>query len=498
MTTGLSVSRLVSVDVNLAPAASQAPSLNTFLVLGTSTVIDVVQRMRSYDSLAAVAADFGTNAEEYFAAQAWFAQQPQPLSILIGRWAKLASAGQLIGGNIPAAHQLMAFWNGINNGSFTVHVDAGGAKNISALDFSAAANLNAVATIINAALVTAAAGVAVAWDANTQNFIWTSATTGAASAVSFLTPEGTGTDISNDLGGTAATGAYVANGIVAETAIAAVMIFDNQFSSQWYGLEIPAAVDADHLAVAAYIEAASNNHFYGVTSSEAGILSSAIDDDIASELQTAKYDRTAIQFSGSSNYAIASFLARILTTNWSGVNTAITLNLKAEPGITPEDLTDAQADTLLAKNCNVYAEYNNGDANIQPGICPSGLFVDAVIGVDWQAGQIRSNLYNVLKQSPTKVPQTDAGMHQLATAITAACEQGVTNGLIGPGLAWNFQGVGQVSQGDILPKGYYVYAPPISSQSQEDRAARKSVSFVVLICLAGGVHNAVVGVTVSQ
>src|SRR5689334_16771564 len=100
MSTGLSVSRLINVQKNLSPALAQAPAINTLLVLGTSAVIDTVSRMRAYNSIAAVAIDFGTNAEEYLAALVWFEQQPQPTSILIGRWAKNAAAGQLIGGTV--------------------------------------------------------------------------------------------------------------------------------------------------------------------------------------------------------------------------------------------------------------------------------------------------------------------------------------------------------------------------------------------------------------
>jgi hypothetical protein len=495
---GLPVARLVKVSVNLAPNASRAPSLNSLLLLGTSTVIDVVQRMRSYADLSDVAADFGNNCEEYFAAQAWFGQSPQPNGLLIGRWAKTAAAGQLVGGVLSGAHQLASFWQGIADGSFTVHADGGGAKNLAGLDFTLAANLNAVATIINTAMAALPVGLSIAWRASTGQFVMTSATTGAASSVSFLTPEGAGTDISASLGLTAAVGAYQANGIVAETAVAAVALFDNQFSTQWYGLVMPAAVDADHEAVAAYVEGAAVKHFYGVSSQEAAILSSASTTDIAAMLQAAGYNRSATQYSSTSAYAISSFLARILTTDWTAQNSAITLMYKAEPGIVAEDLTTSQADVVQLKNCNVYATYNNGDAIIQNGVCASGLFVDAVVGVDWLQAQIQTNVYNVLKQTPTKVPQTDGGMHQLATAIAAACDQGVTNGLIGKGLTWNFAGVGQVAQGDILPKGYYIYTPPIASQAPNDRSARKSVTFQVIVTLAGAVHNAIISVTVSQ
>ena len=56
-TNSLPVSRLVNVGLVVTPQAVQAPSLNTGLVLGTSTIIDTVQRMRIYNSLTAVGTD---------------------------------------------------------------------------------------------------------------------------------------------------------------------------------------------------------------------------------------------------------------------------------------------------------------------------------------------------------------------------------------------------------------------------------------------------------
>lgn len=49
-TSQLSISRLISGTVNLSPAAAQAQSLNSLLVLGSSNVIDVSSRMREYTS----------------------------------------------------------------------------------------------------------------------------------------------------------------------------------------------------------------------------------------------------------------------------------------------------------------------------------------------------------------------------------------------------------------------------------------------------------------
>lgn len=492
----LPVSRLVNVDVNLTPALAQAPNFNTCLILGTSNVIDVTTRMKEYGSLNEVATDFGTDSEEYVAAKAWFGQTPRPLTLEIGRWANVASSGQLFGGPLSLAEQNIATWAAINNGGFDIIIDGVGPTEIGNLDFTAAGNLNAVAAVIESGFPGGTTNVV--WDAANSRFVFTNVSTGVTSTLSFATAPNTGTDISGMLKMLASSnGAYVADGVDAQTALDTVVIFDNKFSSQWYGLNIPSATDDDHMAVGAYIESDEIKHIYGVNSSDVAILSAASTTDIAYRLKAAGYNRTMCQYTSQENSGVVSALARILTTNWNGTNTAISLMYKSEPGIVPENLTVDQAAVLDSKNCNVFTTYNNGTSIIQTGICSSGQFADTVIGCDWLGSFIQNNLFNVLFGASTKIPQTDSGNHILATSIESSCDQAVQNGLLAPGI-WNSAGFGTLTPGQYLPKGYYVYQPPISTQSPADRAARKSVPFQVAVKLAGAINTVDVLVNVNS
>lgn len=489
----LSVSDLINVTINLAPPAASFPNFNSCLILGTSTVIDVTERIRRYTSLTQVSADFGISAQEYFAAVEWFAQRPAPTSLYIGRWANVASHGQLIGGGLAAANLLPATWAAISNGSVKFTIDAGGEQSLTAIDFTGQTTLNGVATVLDTAL----AGATVAYDSINHRFIITSATTGATSTVSFATAGAGGTDISIMLAmRSTSSGCYQAAGIAAESALACVVLFDNRFGSLWYGLVIPSGVDNDSVAVAGFIEASRTLHFFGVNSQEAGVLSAVDTTNIAYLLKQLGYNKSTVQYSSTSLYAIVSLLARILTTNWQGNNTTITLMYKQEPGIIAETLTETQAAAVDGFNCNVFVGYNNNTAIIQNGKCASGQFIDTVIGVDWLSAEIQTNLFNLMFTSSTKIPQTDGGNHQLATQIAAGCAQGVTNGLLAPG-TWNAGGFGQLKQGDFLDKGYYIYQPPISSQPQADREARKSVPFQVAVKLGGAVHTVDVQINVN-
>lgn len=490
-TNNLPISRLIHVDVVLTPQAAQAQDLSTLLIIGASTVIDVVSRIRTYLTLDAVTADFGTSAPEYFAALLWFEQNPQPRQLKIGRWASTPSAGQLFGGSLSAASKNINTWRAINNGAFIVSVN-GVPQPVNGIDTSAVNNLNGVATAINNVLV----GATCVYNAVYGRFEFTSVAVGAGSAVSFLST-GAATDISGLLFGQNSQGGYVADGIDAQSAVTTVALFDQLFGQTWYGVTVLGCTDDDHLADAAYIEGSNNKHIYGVSTMEAGCISPVDQTNIAYLLTQLKYKRSFVQYSSQNMYAVCSALGRALTVDYNGNNTVIDLMYKQEPGIVAENLTETQLEAAEGNNANVFVAFNNGTAIIDLGNVCSGDPLDIITGTDWLAVEIMNEVFNLLYTSPTKIPQTDAGEHLIVTTIEAVCSQGVTNGLLAPGV-WKSGGFGILKQNDFLPKGFYVYAPSVATQTQADREARKSVPIQVAVKLAGAVRTVDITINVNR
>ncbi|MDN7812086.1 DUF3383 domain-containing protein [Burkholderia gladioli] len=603
MSNGLPVARRINIALSMSALAAQGANLNTALFLGASPVIDTNERMRTYATLAAVAEDYSDDDPEYQAALLYLAQTPQPQSVCIGRWAKTATSGSLRGGVLSVAQQALALWQAITNGAFNITID-GTARNLTGLNFSAASNLNGVASIVQAALasyatvawtgsqfqvtskssgVGAAAsgtvtltanpaandtlaingtavtfvaanpvgsqvligGTAAATAANLQAFLAAStdanlsqcsySTTGAvttvtaialgnagnaitlaksstaitlsgatlaggvaASTVSYATAPGAGTDISTMLGLTSSVASAPVAGIAAETPATAVNLFRDRFTNQFLGLMFADTTvsDADHLAVAQIIEA-DQSHIYGITTQNSQALDSTVTTDLSSQLKQLQLKYSVIQYSSNSPFAIASFLGRLLTVNFDGNNTVIAMDYKQEPNVAAEQLTTTQANTLQAKNCNVFVAYNNGTAIVQYGATPSGIFVDSVYNSIAFKNELQTDLYNAQYQSPTKIPQTDGGNAQLAAVMSSTCDRFVDNGYLAPGV-WNSAGFGAIVQGQTLSKGYYIYAPPIASQSQADREARKSVPFQLALKEAGAIGDVDVAVTVNR
>jgi hypothetical protein len=490
---GLSVNDVVNVFIAQTPLAAQQRNFGSLLILGDSGVIDVSTRYRLYTSLSAVAADFGSNAE-YQAASIAFGQNPQLAQLYIGSWARTATSGLLVGATLSATQQTLTNFNTINNASFTISLN-GSPTNFSGINLTSATNLNGVASLITTAL---SSNGTVTWVPSISAFQFASTTTGTSASVGFATTYGSGTDISSIMGWRSTQGGYTVAGIAAESPLSCVTTLAN-LTNNWYGVMFAASVmpaDSDYAAVAGLIQGLSVSRIFGVTTQEPAALNSAINTDVASQLQALGYSRTFVQYCSSSAYACAGIFGDAFTVNFNGTNTLYTLKFKTETGVVAETLTESQASALNGKNCNVYVNYNNQVAILQQGTMANGTFFDIIHGTDWLQNDIQTTVFNVLYTAGTKIPQTDAGVNQLVVAITANLEQSVTNGLVAPGV-WTGPPVGSIVTGQTLSKGFYIFAPSVASQTQAARAARQSPVLTACIKLAGAIHFVSVVVNVN-
>lgn len=482
MTQGLNVGRLVSVTVNLAPLAAARRGFGTLLIAGDSNVIDGSERLRTYTDIEAIAEEFGTSAPEYEAAALYFGQSPRPQQCMIGRWIRTATSALIKGGILTTAQQAMSNWTVVTAGSFKITID-GTEETLTGLDFSGETNLNGVASVINADL----SGGTIAWDGS--RFTVTSATTGATSEIGYASAAGSGTDISAQLKLTSATALAPVPGYDAETPVEAVAVFANQ-SGMWYGLSFAASTmptDDQLVDVGEFIEAASITRIFGVTETDTRVLDATYTTDLASRFEALGYKRTCVQYSPN-EFAVCSLMGRAFSVNFSANRSTITLMYKQEPGVVAENLTETQAQTLKAKRCNVFVNYSNDTAIIQYGVMSGQAYFDEIHGLDWFADALQTAEYNLLYQSKTKIPQTDAGQNQLVSVAAGVCQEAINNGLIGPG-QWNADGFGQLSRGDYLDEGFYIYTPPMASQDQSIREQRIAPPIQIALKLAGAIQE---------
>ena len=621
---GLSVSDVVNVSINMSPLAVPLRNFGSLCIAGTSTAIDVNERIRQYSTLDQVAEDFGSTAPEFIAADLFFSQSPRPAVIYIGRFAQTGSNAVLHGGIMTVSqqatllnqlklvtngtmqitidsvvHQLQATsahltggtylpiaqdalvttLQGITTGQFGITINGtarqvgpidfskitgsdtptllGSAGNListalgangtaswntslgafvirsnttgtastityatagssgvdvsatlqltaatgalapangtTGMDFTSVTNLNGAATVINNALT----GGTCWWDGT--RFHIQSLSSGATSSISYASSSGLGQDVSTPMKLTQASGASApVNGIAAETALQCAIAL--RAHPQWYGLQFALTTDitvTDYANVAQFIEGCDPVSIFGYTSQDTAVLDPTVNVDIFSQMKALGFTRTFGQFSSNNKYASASMYGRAFTVDFEASDTVITLKFKQEPGVAGEVLTENQAASLNLKRANVFVYYSNDVAIIQQGVMASGMFFDERHNSDWLANRIQTDLFNVLYTAPSKIPQTNQGVHILVATVENSIQQGVVNGMIAPG-QWNAPGFGQIKYGQMLPKGFYVWAPLVESQPQSIREQRIAPTIQAGIKLAGAVHFANVIVNVNR
>lgn len=481
--TTLPVSRVVNVAVEMSPTAAALRNFGSCLILGDSDIIDTDERIRLYSSISDIATDFGISSREYLAAQAFFSQSPQPTQVYIGRWAKSATAGRLRGRTLSSAEQDISLFTAITTGTLSLTID-GASKSMASIDLSAETNLNGVASQISSAL-----GVSGSCAWTGERFVITSATTGTSSTVAT-----TDTGALSSLMGFAGSATSVA-GVAAESLASAITALLDY--NTWYMVCVaPDASDDSIVEAAGLIEAASPSRMIGFTTQNSTEIDSTASSTLGSRLKGLGYNRTILVYSSDSPVAAASVFGRMATINFEGSNTTLTLKFKQLPGVTAENLRSSQAEALKSHNVNAFCAYQNDTSILQEGITSGGWFIDETHGLDWLQNRVETDLWNLLYTSK-KVGQDESGATAIVSCVNKSLEQGVTNGLIAPGV-WNGDAFGALESGDTLSTGYYVYIQPFDEQSQSDREARKAPPIQIAVKLKGAVHFINVTITVNR
>lgn len=141
---------------------------------------------KEFTSAADVATYFGSNSEEYARALFYFSfiskNQTTPQTLSFARWVNAATDPLIFGAKNA---QVLANWTSISNGDISITM-GGFTFHITGLDFTSAASLTNVASIITTAVQAESGGGAlwtaavVAWDAANSRFTLTGGATGPA------------------------------------------------------------------------------------------------------------------------------------------------------------------------------------------------------------------------------------------------------------------------------------------------------------------------------
>lgn len=485
-----SVSKVANIRIGKSPTFPARKGFGLLNIVGISQRLPVGNRIRFYSTIDAVAADFSSTDEEYKAAQVFFSQKPKPVELAISRRFNVAVPGELL---CSVNYQkTLATWQAIADGAFKINIDGGAVEEVTGVNLTGAANMNAIATLIQTRLQVVSANATCTFDGT--RFIFRSGTTGVTSTVDYTTAPALGTDLGPLLGSRAADLGVKTAGAAAETIAGSLSALQN-INPSWYGVALTKeATEQDMKDAAAWTEARVK--LFAYTTSASNVQDSAAIDDLATFFKTNLYERTFGVWDDNDAYSAISAVARAFTVNFNEKDSTITLKFKQLPGTTPANLTDTQIQALESKNINYYT-YFGDSAMLAEGKMASGSFFDEVHGLDWLQNAIETNVFGYLYTRTTKVPQTDKGLAALVQQTNKGFEDGINNGLLAPGI-WNGADLGEVKSGSYLSKGYYTYAQPVAEQNQSDREARKAPPIKAIAKGAGALHSVDIGITFER
>ena len=184
----------------------------------------------------------------------------------------------------------------------------------------------------------------------------------------------------------------------------------------------------------------------------------------------------------------AGYASRLFGTNFNGSNTTITMNLKQIVGVP----ADTGINETIATQCQTVGVDFYALVQGLPEVVSTGGngYSDNVYNLTWLLNALQVATFNTLGTTPTKIPQTEAGMNTIKSSIAQVLNQAVANGFLAPG-SWTGATFGNPASlvTNIKQFGYYIYSLPVSQQLQSQRAARIAPLVQIAIKYAGAVQS---------
>ena len=439
-------------------------------------------RVNEYASQATVANDYGTTEEAYRAGNIYFQQVPYPRDFLTAAWFEGGAVSQLVGtvpdGPLTAIKALSNTTITVAGQSLSIDLDVTGTGNTGFGNIAAALQ-TAIRTIADPDL----SGATVTYD--TDHFV-----------VSVPSGADLGGVFAGAAAGTLGLGetAVYQRGTPPETVTEALDRIE-AINNSWYWLTLAPAiytVEASALAVAAW--AAPKTVQLVIDNTNMGVLLQNEAASIPAKLSALEYDRTSVVWSRTPDYKAVSLAGRFSSVNFAAPNALITAKFKDLPGTLPDDITSTQKAELDRKRLNHYSPFGGDSIFVEGWTLRPGTWIDVRYWLDWLVNATQIAVYNRLRQSPARIPQTDDGIKAIQNVVENVMEQGVRNGGAAPGqlseaLANDVRlATGNREFNGFLSTGYLVYIEPVALQPQSDRTQRKAPPVRVWAKGSGAVH----------
>ena len=376
---------------------------------------------------------------------------------------------------------------GVTSGSLKITVD-GVDNSLSNLDFSACSTVNDVANVISNA--TKCCFISV----NAGTIVFGSKKVGSTSSVVLSSGTG-GTDISaasylNVTGGSTTNGTDSSG----ETLSAAIARMKEQVS--FTGVMTTLSLEDTAFAAVSTTINAGDFIFVHPFTSTTDIAGAITNVKNATQTKT----RCLLYTNGIEDAKLfcAAYVGRAFSVNFSGSYTSQTMNLKTLVNVLPDDgLTQTDYNNAKTAGADLYVNYQGAVGVLSSG---GNSYFDVVyenLALKYAA---QYGLFNALKTTGTKIPQTETGMSVLRDALAQVFIQFVRNGVIAPG-TWNSAqtfGDPETFRKNISEVGWYIYSLPITQQAQAEREQRIAPVIQGACKRAGAIHEADILIVVEE
>lgn len=232
-------------------------------------------------------------------------------------------------------------------------------------------------------------------------------------------------------------GQYYSSG-ASDTDYVAALTEIRKENDSWYVLTADTHVEADVIALAAYIEAQIKLYFVSTSVAAsidtAYVSGSAAAGDIAGKLADANYTRTAHLWHNDADTTFPEcafaghnlpYLAGAATWAFMQLN-GVTVSKNAAGNA----LTDTQITNITARSSNIVVD-KAGTSITWEGVVASGEYLDIMRGVDAMKEDMDKSLLDLLlNQRGGKVPMTDAGLNQVRNVMDSVLTRWVNRGFI--------------------------------------------------------------------
>jgi hypothetical protein len=416
------------VDIQAILQTANVPrasfGLGLFLVDDDQIPIDT--RFR-YTTKTSFSDDFTSGTVPHDYSNVYFAQKRTPDKLMIGRWAKVATAPFFVSG--PGYETDYLAWKAITTGAFKITDSGANSDDVTGLDFSTITALSQILGILNAALAALVGPNVVGLDSASFSFdslgrlVLTMPTAGASEPTISMGAPGSGTDIS-ETHFDASNGSSPA-GVDAEEpgdAIDEISDLDNS----WYNLQERGTDDTQKEDLATKIEALEK--LYDLVSWNPDAKNPAVSTDIGSVLKALGTKRTlGIYTEHSDQYPDSAFAGAVLPAEEGTTSFAYeALTLVTDSGLN-KPLTVSERIALADKGyCWIETV---GETYLYDGITLGNEEKRIMLGRDWFVARIAEDIFADQLNSPLNSFDNDT-LAKIEGIIRNRGEQAITRKII--------------------------------------------------------------------